>query len=45
MTHDGAYLIVIPFARWHVAANAPPSITFNARAYLMGLCLSAIDTR
>ena len=23
MTHDGAYLIVIPLARWHVAANDP----------------------
>ena len=21
MTHDGAYLIVIPLARWHHAAN------------------------
>lgn len=22
MTHDGAYIIVIPLARWHQAANA-----------------------
>ncbi len=21
MTHDGAYMIVIPMARWHQAAN------------------------
>lgn len=21
MTHDGAYIIVIPMARWHKAAN------------------------
>ena len=21
MTHDGAYIIVIPMARWHQAAN------------------------
>lgn len=21
MTHDGAYIIVIPLARWHKAAN------------------------
>ena len=25
MTHDGAYMIVIPMSRWHKAANDDPA--------------------